>query len=159
MRIYNGEEHYGAEDSRRFCELMRYKSATVHTTPSMKEIPVDDPLSFASSLVLRGMVFQHPAQCEYRACVHKLLAPLLRISCIVANVCPRLLLGSFVQPIFELWGLRIGDLAVLFLLCARVGSEFVLRCNRAVTVSRVSVVDDRETYIECLTGTDDGDHP
>ena len=76
----------------------------------------------------------------------------------VASACPWLLLGSFVQPIFELWGFRIEDLAVLCLLCARVGSNFVLCWNRVVTVSRVSVVDDRETYIECLTWTDDGDH-
>ena len=120
---------------------------------------VDDPLSFASSLLLRGMVFQHPPQCEYRVCVHKLFAPLLRIFCIVANACPWLLLGSFVQPILELWGLRIEDLAVLCLLCARVGSGFVRCCNRVVTVSRVSVVDDRESYIKCLTWTDDDDHP
>ena len=120
---------------------------------------VDDALSFASFLLLRGMVLQHPPQCEYMDCVYKLLAPFLRISCMVANACPRLLLRSFVQPIFKLWGLRIEDLAVLSLLCARVCSEFVVRWNRVVTVSHVSVVNDRETYIKCLTGTGDGDHP
>ena len=120
---------------------------------------VDDALSIASFLLLRGMVFPNPPQCEYMDHVHKLLAPLLRISCIVAHACPRLLLRSFVQPIFKLWGLRIEDLAVLSLLCARVCSEFVLRWKTVVTVSHVSVVNDRETYIKCLTGTDDGDHP
>ena len=105
------------------------------------------------------MVFQHPPQCEYTDCAHKLLAPLLRISCIIANACPRLLLRSFVQPTFKLGGLRIEDLAVLSLLCASVCSEFVPRWNRVVTVYHVSVVNDRETYIKCLTGIDGGDHP
>ena len=62
------------------------------------------------------MVLQNCPQCEYMDCVHELLALLLSISCIVADTCPRLLLRSLVQPIFELEGLRVEDLALLSLL-------------------------------------------